>query len=70
MRAGKWKLVALDDEPWELYDFTKDRIETNKLAKRHPEIVERLEAAWDRWASDNFVTPLPRDLGVKYLKPD
>ena len=70
VRAGKWKLVALDDERWELYDFSSDRIESNNLAAQYPEIVTRLSQKWDRWAAANHVTPLPRDLGVKYLKPD
>ena len=26
-----------------------------------------LEAKWDRWAEDNQVTPLPKDLGAEYL---
>jgi arylsulfatase len=25
VREGKWKLVAFDDKPWELYDFSNDR---------------------------------------------
>ncbi len=70
VRSGRWKLVALDDEPWELYDFTVDRTESNDLAKTNPNKVNELAAAWDKWAADNHVTPLPRDLGVKYLKPD
>jgi len=70
VRAGRWKLVALDDQPWELYDFTVDRTESNDLASVQPERVKSMSAAWDKWAADNQVTPLPRDLGVKYLKPD
>ncbi len=70
VRDGRWKLVALDDAPWELYDFTVDRSEMNDLSKTHPGIVQTLSAAWDQWADENQVTPLPRDLGVKYLKPD
>lgn len=70
VRSGKWKLVALDDEPWELYDFTVDRTESNDLAKTYPAKVKELSGAWDKWAAANQVTPLPRDLGVKYLKPD
>lgn len=70
VRRGNWKLVALDDQPWELYDFTVDRTEMNDLAGRHPEIVRELEDAWERWGAENQVTPLPRDLGVDYLKPD
>ena len=29
-----------------------------------------IPAAWDQWGAENHVTPLPRDLGVKYLKAD
>ncbi len=70
VRKGRWKLVALDDQPWELYDFDADRIESNDLAKKHPERVKRMAAAWDRWAAKNHVTPLPHDLRVPYLKAD
>lgn len=68
VRQANWKLVALDDEPWELYDFTRDRTELNDLASDHPEIVEDLSAAWDEWGEKHFVTPLPEDLQVEYLK--
>ena len=70
VRAGRWKLVALDDQPWELYDFDSDRTEMNDLADQQIDRVQRLSAAWDKWGAENHVTPLPRDLGVKYLKPD
>lgn len=70
VRRGKWKLVALDDEPWELYDMETNRTETNDLAQEYPEIVSELSQAWDAWGAANQVTPLPPDLGVKYLKPD
>lgn len=70
VRSGRWKLVALDDKPWELYDFTSDRTEMNDLAADKPGLVTRLTKEWDQWASRNNVTPLPRDLKVKYLKPD
>jgi arylsulfatase len=70
VRQGKWKLVALDDEPWELYDFTTDRSEMTDLSAEYPDKVYELEKLWDKWGKENQVTPLPRDLGVKYLKPD
>ncbi len=70
VRSGRWKLVALDDQPWELYDFTVDRTELNDLSETHPEIVKELNAAWEKWGAENYVTPLPDDLGVGYLKPD
>ncbi len=70
VREGNWKLVAFDDKPWELYDFSVDRAELNDLSKTHPEKVKIMEAAWDKWGEENNVTPLPDDLGVGYLKPD
>ncbi|MDV6030264.1 MAG: arylsulfatase [Phycisphaera sp. RhM] len=70
LRRGKWKLVALDDQPWELYDLTVDRTEMNDLAGEYPKRVQELSAAWDRWGAENQVTPLPDDLRVNYLKPD
>ena len=70
VRRGKWKLVALDDQPWELYDFSVDRTEMNDLAARYPERVAEMNEAWEKWGAENQVTPLPDDLGVKYLKPD
>lgn len=70
VRSGQWKLVALDDQPWELYDFSKDRTESNDLATAQPDRVKEMSMAWDQWAEKNQVTPLPKDLGVRYLKPD
>lgn len=68
VRAGKWKLVALDQEAWELYDVSVDRTELNDLASSHSEVVRKLSKQWNAWADENQVTPLPRDRGVKYLK--
>ena len=70
VRQGRWKLVALDDQPWELYDLNADRTEVNDLAGRHPERVRRMSARWDKWGAQNYVTPLPKDLKVPYLMPD
>jgi arylsulfatase len=70
IRKGTWKLVAFDDKPWELYDFSVDRTELNDLSKTHPEKVLNMETAWEKWGAENYVTPLPYDLEVPYLKPD
>lgn len=50
IRAGDWKLVALEGRPWELYDLSKDRTETNNLAKEHRHVAKRLEQQWNAWA--------------------
>jgi arylsulfatase len=52
LRAGKWKLVALKGQPWELYDLDADRTETTNLAHKYPELVEKLQAQWHAWSSD------------------
>ena len=56
--------------PWELYNFSVDRVEMNDLSNKHPQRVKQMAAAWDKWGEANQVTPLPRDLGVGYLKAD
>ncbi len=68
VREGKWKLVALRDAPWELYDVSADRTELSDVASGNAEEVERLSALWNQWAAGNQVTPLPQDYGVAYLK--
>ena len=50
VRVGDWKLVRLGrDGPWELYDLKADPGERNNLAAERPQVVVRLEAAYDRW---------------------
>jgi arylsulfatase len=63
-----WKLVSLRDRPWELYDMTTDRTELNNLATQHPDVVQKLSTQWNHWAKENYVTPLPKDYGVDYLR--
>ncbi|MEO1618087.1 MAG: arylsulfatase [Planctomycetota bacterium] len=46
IRIGDWKAVAPYQRPWELYDLSKDRIESNDLASAYPKRLERLKAAW------------------------
>ncbi|RLD79335.1 MAG: arylsulfatase [Bacteroidetes bacterium] len=50
VRQGKWKLVALSGEAWELYDLDLDRTELNDLATIHPEKVEELNKLHAQWA--------------------
>ncbi len=45
VRADRWKLVAKHGEPWELYDIQLDRVESNNLARLHPERVAEM-AQW------------------------
>jgi arylsulfatase len=63
-----WKLTALKGQEWELYNIENDRTEMVNVSSKYPDIVNKLAGEWDIWAKNNFVTPLPKDLGVEYLK--
>lgn len=59
IRDGKWKLVAKHAKgDWELYDIEADRTEMHNLASEHPDRVEQMAAAWQRWAEVSNVLPL------------
>jgi arylsulfatase A-like enzyme len=50
IRDGDWKLVALADKPWELYEMDNDRVEMHNLASSNPAKVKELETKWNAWA--------------------
>ncbi len=50
VREGNWKLVALKDESWRLYNLAQDRTETNDLAAKYPDRVRKLATEWEKWA--------------------
>jgi arylsulfatase len=52
VRKGDWKLVALKNEPWRLYDLAEDRTETNDLAAKFPERVQAMSQEWKQWAKE------------------
>ena len=58
VRDGKWKLVAKENQPWELYDMEADRTELHNLAADQPKRVKQLEAKWDAYAERANVLPL------------
>ena len=51
IRDGKWKLVAMENQSWELYDTESDRTETRNLAASEPQRVKTMSAQWDNWAA-------------------
>jgi arylsulfatase A-like enzyme len=63
VRVGDWKLVALNNEPWELYDLRTDRAEQNNLAAKMPEKVKELEKVWQQ-QTDSFT-----ELSKKSMPP-
>ena len=55
-REGRWKIVwGVAAKQWELYDMEADRTETRDLAAARPDLVEKLSAAWQRWAQRSEV---------------
>lgn len=50
VRRGSYKLVALHDSPWELYDMDRDRSELNDLSRVMPGKVKELQRAYEAWA--------------------
>ncbi|MCA9205444.1 MAG: arylsulfatase, partial [Planctomycetales bacterium] len=58
IRVGNWKLVAKENQPWELYNLELDRPELHNLAAEQPDRVKELSAKWDAWAARANVLPL------------
>ena len=50
VRQGNWKLVKSYDNTW-LFDLASDIGESKNLANSKPEIVEKLEQAYQEWRS-------------------
>ncbi|MFV0442694.1 MAG: arylsulfatase [Planctomycetaceae bacterium] len=58
IRVGRWKLVAKEDQPWELYDIDTDRTELHDRSAEQPDRVREMSAQWDAWAARANVLPL------------
>ncbi|MFN3326441.1 MAG: arylsulfatase [Bryobacteraceae bacterium] len=57
VRQGDWKLVAMHNGDWELYNLAADRTETQDQVKRHPERAEEMARSWENWAKRCQVLP-------------
>jgi arylsulfatase len=57
VRQGDWKLVAVHNGPWELYDLAKDRSEQHDLSGSDPDRVRRMAAVWNAYAARANVAP-------------
>ena len=58
IRKGKWKAVKkLNDEQWQLFDLSNDRMESNDLAGQYTDVVMELNDQWYRWAKTHHVLP-------------
>ena len=66
IRSGDWKLVA-EKNRIELFDLKKDLSETTNLAKKHPKVVTKLTAKYNKWL-DKMAPPVSKQ--EKRWKPD
>lgn len=57
IRLGEWKLVALFNQPWELYNIPQDRSEQHDLSAREPARVKKMAAMWQAYADRANVVP-------------
>ncbi len=55
---GDWKLVAVADQPWRLYNVVADRSEQHDLASKEPARTKSLIAKWEAYAARANVLPL------------
>ena len=59
VREGNWKLVAIHDQPWELYNLKDDPTETRDLAAAEPQRAQKMAADWTDWAQTHEVIAKP-----------
>jgi arylsulfatase len=52
IRIDDWKLAAMPNKQWELFNLASDHTETNNLAEQFPEKVEEMNTAWTVWAKE------------------
>ena len=50
IRKGNWRLTALANGGWQLFDLAHDLSETNNLAAEYPEKVREMKTLWNTWA--------------------
>ena len=64
IRQGDWKLVMAKNEPWQLYDLSKDRGETTDLAVAEAARYKKMQEAWE------IQFQAIRELAARDLSPD
>lgn len=57
IREGDWKLVALANKPWGLYDLASDPTEVRDLSASNAGRVQAMDADWELWAEHHAVKP-------------
>lgn len=56
VRVGNWKMTALRNGGWQLFDLSKDLSETNNIAPEYPDKVKELRKLWNEWAESVGLT--------------
>jgi arylsulfatase A-like enzyme len=59
---GRWKLVFVFPDHWLLFDHAQNAPESNDVAPRYPEVVERLRIRLEAWAAEQEPPGLPKEL--------
>jgi arylsulfatase A-like enzyme len=54
VREGDWKLVGGEEGGTQLFNLAGDVGETKNLAAAQPEVLSRLQRAYDEWNRDNI----------------
>ncbi len=55
--ADGWKLVARNEQPWELYRLDQDRAESNDLSASHSDQLKDMKAIYRDWETENRILP-------------
>ena len=50
IRIGDWKMAALPNNNWELFNLATDHTETSDLSTKYPDKVKEMNTAWENWA--------------------
>ena len=64
MRAGRWEYLKVNEHEY-LFDVLSDERERANLARRHPERLSGMRAAWETW--DATMPPIPAEAGVRLV---
>jgi hypothetical protein len=64
MLADRWKYLKVNEHEY-LFDVLDDERERANLAKRHPQRLSEMRAAWETW--DATMPPIPQEAGVRLV---
>ena len=68
VRKGDYKLVAMHDAPWELYDMAKDRSELKDLLEDMPGKANELRLLYEAWAKRVGALPWEQVIAARKKK--